>query len=42
MEIPNIRQEFIMKAGTPLVHIIPLTDKKVELKIQVISEQEVD
>lgn len=39
MEKPHIRQEFIMKTGTPLVHMIPLTDKKVELKIEVIDEQ---
>jgi hypothetical protein len=39
MELPQVRQEFIMKLGTPLIHLIPLTDSEVELKIDVIDEQ---
>jgi hypothetical protein len=40
MEIPQVRQEFIMNLGTPLIHLIPLTEADVELKIEVISEKE--
>jgi hypothetical protein len=40
MEKPGMRQEFIMNIGTPLVHIIPLTAAEVDLKIEVIDEQE--
>lgn len=39
-EKPPFRYEFIMKIGTPIVHIIPLSDKNVNIKLHVISEQE--
>lgn len=40
LENPGVRQEFIMPMGTPLIHIIPLTDNEVKLKTHVISEEE--
>jgi hypothetical protein len=32
--------QFILKAGTPLVHLIPLTDKKVSIKTHLVSLEE--
>lgn len=35
-------REFIISQGTPIVHIIPLTDKRIELKHHLVSQQEYD
>jgi hypothetical protein len=40
LEIPPERHEFMLKFGTPLLHIIPLTDKEITVKTHVISEEE--
>lgn len=39
-EIPAQRQDFFLKLGTPLVHLIPLTEKKVQVKTHVVSKKE--
>lgn len=41
-EHPPVREDFILKLGTPMVHLIPLTEKKVDLKLHLVSKQEVD
>lgn len=40
MFVKKAEYDFDIKAGEPLVHLIPLTDKKVTFKPQVISEAE--
>lgn len=37
---PRKDAEYKLEAGTPMTYLIPLTDKKVELKIQVVTEIE--
>lgn len=39
-ELPYEKIEFILKLGTPIGHIIPLTEKEVELKLHLIDESE--
>ena len=36
------KQEFFLKAGTPLFHIIPLSDRKVELEVKAVDSSDVD
>jgi hypothetical protein len=38
--VPKVKKEFLLPAGTPLVAIIPLTEKKVILKKHLISKDE--
>lgn len=33
-------EDFVIKAGTPMVHIIPITEKEVEYKCHLVTEQE--
>ena len=33
-------EHFILRAGTPLIHIVPLTDKEVEWKCHLVDMQE--
>jgi hypothetical protein len=39
-ELPQSRQEFILELGTPLIHLIPLTEKEVDVRTHIISEDE--
>lgn len=39
-EIPAVRQEFILELGTPLLHIIPLSDKDVSIKTHIVDKTE--
>lgn len=39
-ELPQTKIEFLLKLGTPIGHIIPLTEKEVELKLHLIEESE--
>jgi hypothetical protein len=39
--IPLSETEFTIKHNTPMNHIIPLTENKVELKLHVVSEEEI-
>jgi hypothetical protein len=36
--VPNTRIE--LEAGTPLVHLIPVTDKKVQIKCHLVDDKE--
>jgi len=36
------KQEFFLKAGTPLYHVIPLTDRKVELEVKAMANTDPD
>jgi hypothetical protein len=40
VEIPQTKQEFIWNVGMPLLHMIPLTDKKIKIRTHVIDETE--
>jgi hypothetical protein len=39
-ELPQIRQEFILELGTPLIHLIPLTEKEIDIRNHIIDEAE--
>ncbi|MFZ8929329.1 MAG: hypothetical protein ACO2YY_09085 [Pseudohongiellaceae bacterium] len=36
------KQEFFLKAGTPLYHVIPLTDRRVELEVKAMANTDPD
>jgi hypothetical protein len=38
--IPKKNDDYIINHGTPLVHLVPLTDKKVEIKMHEVSYEE--
>ena len=38
--LPKQNAEFLLEAGTPLAYLIPITDRKVELKTHVLTEPE--
>lgn len=37
---PNIQNNIMIKSGTPLIHILPVTDKKVTMKTHVVDRNE--
>lgn len=39
-EIPLVRQEFILNLGTPLIHLIPLSDKEIEVRTHIVDDNE--
>jgi len=40
MFLPKVNQSYYLEAGTPLVHLHPLTEKKVSIKIHCVSADE--
>ena len=40
LEKTDLINKFLFKAGSPLLHIIPLTDKKTNLKIKIVSDED--
>lgn len=36
--LPKIDADYLIKAGTPLVHLLPITERQVEFNLQTISE----
>lgn len=42
MFIPNCENKIDMKTGNPLVHLVPLTEKDVELRHHLIDEKEIE
>jgi hypothetical protein len=38
--LPKTNNRMLLEAGTPMVHFIPMTDKDVEVKTHVVSEEE--
>lgn len=37
---PKIDNKFMLEAGTPLVHVLPITEKAVDIKIHEVSDEE--
>ena len=42
MFFPKVDNKILFKAGTPLAHIIPMSENKVEIKTHVVTEAEME